>query len=62
MYVKNFFFFLPLHKSFVRSYLEFTSSVRCPYEVKYKERIEKVQRRATELMSGVERMSHKERL
>lgn len=59
---RNVLFFLPLHKSFVRSYLEFTSSVRCPYEVKYKERIEKVPRSATELMSGLEGMSHKERL
>ena len=53
---------LPLYKALVRSHLEFASSVWCPYKVKYIEKIESVQRRATKLVPGLKELSYEERL
>ena len=53
---------LPLYKALVRSHLEFASSVWCPYKVKYIEKIEGVQRRATKLVPGLKELTYEERL
>ena len=47
--------------NFIRSHLEYASSVWCPYKLKYVE-IERVQRRAIKLIPGMKNMSYEDRL
>ena len=51
-----------LYKSMVRSKLEYAQNVWSPYKMKYIERIEKVQRRATKLLPNLSKMSYEGRL
>lgn len=48
---------LPLHKAWERSHLEFASSVWCSYKTNYIEKIEVVQRKATNLIPGMKKMT-----
>ncbi len=54
--------FLQLYKALVRSHLLFASSVKCPYKIKYIEKIKRVQGRATNLIPGLKEKSFEERL
>ena len=54
--------FLCLYKSMVRPHLEYATSVWSPRLVGQKRTIEKVQRRATKLLPGLQDMSYRDRL
>ena len=51
-----------IYKSFVRSHLEYGCSVWSPYKKNLIDAIEKVQKKATRMVHGLNRMSYKERL
>ena len=54
--------FLPLYKTYVRSHLDFCSSVWAPYLDKHIEKIEQVQKRATRQIPGFRELTYPERL
>ena len=54
--------FLPLYKALVRSHLEYGISVWSPYKMKYIEAIERVERRATKMLPGMDQLTYEERL
>ena len=54
--------FMNLYKTLVRHKVEYCMSVAQPVYKKYKEKIERVQRRATKLLLGMENKAHSERL
>ena len=54
--------FLPLHKTMVRSHLEYAVAVWYPYKIKHKIAIENVQRRATKQLPGMRDLSYIETL
>ena len=54
--------FVPLYKTYVRSHLDFASSVWAPYKIKHIEQLEQVQRRATKQIPGFRNLSYPERL
>ena len=54
--------FIPLYKTYVRSHLDFASSVWAPYKIKHIEQLESVQRRATKQIPGYRDMPYPERL
>ncbi len=54
--------FPQLYKALVRVHLESQSSVWCPHKMKYIDSLEKVQRRATKMLPGMEGKSYEERL
>ena len=54
--------FKPLYKTYVRSHLDFCSSVWAPYKIKHIDQIENVQRRATRQIPGFKNLSYPERL
>jgi len=54
--------FLKLFKAFIRPHLEYASVVWCPYLKRQSVMIEKVQRRATKLLTECHNMTYEERL
>ena len=54
--------FLPSYKALVRSHLEYGNSVWSPYKMKYIDAIERVQRRATKMLPGMDQLTYEERL
>ena len=54
--------FLDLYKCMVRPILEYCNSVWSPYLKKHHTMLEKIQRRATKMISGMETLSYSERL
>jgi len=54
--------FIPLYKALVRSHLDYAVSVWSPYKKKYRELIEKVQRRVTKQLPGFKDLPYEERL
>ena len=50
------------YEALVRSHLEYGNSVWSPYKMKYIDAIERVQRRATQKVLGMERLPYEERL
>jgi len=63
--IKNFFIYLntegfvTLHKSLVRSYLEYTNSVWNPYRQGLIKDLEKIQIRATKLVLSIKKLNYK---
>jgi len=54
--------FLLLHKSLMRSHLEFAHSIWCPYKIGMISDLEKVQMRATKMVRSCKQLSYIERL
>jgi hypothetical protein len=54
--------FLPLYKTLVRTHLDYASSVWAPYKKKYIDKIESVQKRATQQIPDFNNLSFPERL
>ena len=54
--------FIPLYKTFVRTHLNYASSVWYPYKSKHIEQVEGVQRRATQQIPGFSVLTYEERL
>ena len=50
---------IPMYKALVRSHLEYGNSVWFLYKMKYIDSIEKVQRRATKMLPGMENLKLK---
>jgi len=54
--------FALLHKSLVRTRIEYVVSVWCPYKKETMKRLKKNQKRATKLIISLKKLSYKERL
>ena len=54
--------FIKLYKSLVRPHLEYGQCIWSPYLIHCKKEIEKVQRRATKIVPGMNNLSYEERL
>ena len=54
--------FITLYKTLVRSMIEYSNSVWGPYYILDQQNIEKIQRRATRSLNGLQDMSYADRL
>jgi hypothetical protein len=54
--------FLPLCKTLVRTHMDYASSIWAPYQKKYIDKIDSVQKRATQQIPGFHNLSNPERI